>query len=70
MLTIYKKIQCKELLRKLPIILYWKMIKNKTRRKKLITLNDILVGNATEDIHIEDNIGNTIKIEEEEKLMD
>lgn len=46
------------------------MIKNKTRRKKLITLNDILVGNATEDIHIEDNIGNTIKIEEEEKLMD
>lgn len=45
------------------------MIKNK-RRKKLITLNDILVGNATEDIHIEDNIGNTIKIEEGEKLMD
>ena len=46
------------------------VLKNKRRRKKLITLNDILVGNATEDIHIEDNIGNTIKIEEGEKLMD
>ena len=46
------------------------VLKNKRRRKKLITLNDILVGNATKDIHIEDNIGNTIKIEEGEKLMD